>query len=137
MINKNFIFLYLSFRPQWRNLLQLNEISPFRLTASVEMTILKCHKMNNFNKKEDSNMVFGFHPVEEVHRLSRQIVKVFIRNSEALHDVVDRLDVELTRAFEAQPLVSGLAVFYFCDKDHRDILAAAGAESRLHEKPPG
>lgn len=80
MINKNFIILYLSFRLQWRSLLQLNEISPFRLTASVEMTVLKCHKMNNFNKKEDSNMVFGVHPIEEVIKAGKELEKVFVQS---------------------------------------------------------
>ncbi|MCQ2315214.1 MAG: 23S rRNA (guanosine(2251)-2'-O)-methyltransferase RlmB [Bacteroidales bacterium] len=36
--------------------------------------------MENRNRKEDSNMVFGVHPVEEVMRAGREFEKIFVQN---------------------------------------------------------
>ena len=77
------------------------------------------------------------HAAQGVHHLSRETLQILVRQAHLVDDIVHGLDVQLTRAFEAQTLVFGLAGFYFCDKDHRDILAAAGADCRPHGVPPG
>ena len=35
---------------------------------------------NNFNRKEDSNMVFGVHPIEEVIKAGKELEKVFVQS---------------------------------------------------------
>ena len=67
------------------------------------------------------------HAAERVHHLARQALQILVREAHFVDHVVHGLDVQLTRALEAQTFVFGLAGFYFCDKDHRDIFAAAGA----------
>ena len=76
------------------------------------------------------------HAAQGVHHLSRETLQILVRQAHLVDDIVHGLDVQLTRALEAQALVSGLASLYFCDKDHRDILAAAGAKCRPHGVPP-
>ena len=34
--------------------------------------------MEHYNKKEDSNMVFGVHPVEELIKAGKELEKVFV-----------------------------------------------------------
>jgi hypothetical protein len=44
--------------------------------------------------------------------------------------------VQLAGALKAEAFILGLAVFYLGDEYHGNVLAAAGAESRLHLLPP-
>ena len=72
------------------------------------------------------------HAAEHLRHVAGEVVKVGIRDAELFHHLIDGLDVQLARAAQAQSLIVGLAVFDSCDKDHRYIFLAAGAECRLH-----
>ena len=65
-----------------------------------------------------------------------QRFQIFVRQPHFGDHVVHGLDVQLAGAFKAQTLVLGLAVFYFGNEYHGNVLAAAGAKSRLHLLPP-
>ena len=68
---------------------------------------------------------------EELER----VIQILVGDAHLFDHVVDGLDMQLTRALEAQALVFRLSVFYFGDKDYRHVLAAAGAHGRLHRVP--
>ena len=69
---------------------------------------------------------------EHARHVAGEIVEIGVRDAELFHHLIDGLDVQLARTAQAQALVMGLAVFDSCDKDHRYVFLAAGAECRLH-----
>ena len=84
-------------------------------------------------------LVVGGHQLlragERAEHIAREAVELLVAQAHLLDHVVDGLDVQLARALEAEPLVFGLSVFDFGDKDYRHVLAAAGAHGRLHRVP--
>ena len=72
------------------------------------------------------------HAAEHFRHVAGEIVEIGVRDAELFHHLIDGLDVQLARTAQAQALVMGLAVFDSCDKDHRYVFLAAGAECRLH-----
>ena len=72
------------------------------------------------------------HAAHGVHHLTGKIVEIFVGDSHFGQDIIHRFDVELSGAFEAEPFTLGLVSFDFCDKYHRRILSAAGADTCLH-----
>ena len=72
------------------------------------------------------------HAAEHFRHIAGEIVEIGVRDAELFHHLIDGLDVQLARTAQAQALVMGLAIFDSCDKDHRYVFLAAGAECRLH-----
>jgi hypothetical protein len=74
-----------------------------------------------------------FHSAEEIHGFAGNAIEVFIGNAEAIHDIINGFNMELTGTFEAEAFVFGLAVaFNFGNKDDRYVFAATGTHGCLH-----
>ena len=67
----------------------------------------------------------GLRAAEGVHHLAGERIEVLVGKAHAVYDVVDRLDVELAGALEAQPLVLRLAVFDLGYENDCHILVAS------------
>ena len=67
-----------------------------------------------------------------VHHLSGEVFQLLITDAHFCDHVIDGLDVQLSGALQAKPLLLGLAVFDPVDKHHSHVFMAPGAKSRLH-----
>ena len=67
------------------------------------------------------------------HHFAGEIIQILVGNAHLLDHIVNLLDAQVLGAFEAKPLVGGLAVLDFGDKDYSHVLVAAAAQGRSHQ----